>query len=162
MKFSLISFLFTVTSMVGYTQTTVKIGNNKIEVLGTKVGEVPLIPSKTEPDNRIKETYYFYDGSPITFAVHTQTNDDNPTLSVYHYSVGVKLKPVLTTVKSKTYKGGKAYVVNIDCNKKVCAKMDFYDAYTNGVANTLQNQTVSIMFMNKVKAEAFMQGIKSL
>lgn len=159
MKLITTAFFVTLTQLT-QAQDNIKIGTNKVEIKGVKINEITLIPGNVEEGNSTKETTYYWDGAEKTFTQITYTTDNTTRANVYVYKKSGQLKPVLSTVKSRIYKGGLAYAVYVNCNKKICATQKNYDTFSDG-PTVRDDAAVTIVFATKARARAFMKGIKS-
>ena len=159
MKKIVVSLFAVCAFLTNNAQNTIKIGNNEVELKGVKFNEINLIPTKsTELGAKTKEVTYYWDGTPKTFTQVTYNKNNGPTANIYTYNQDVKFKPTITTVKSKIYRGGVAYIMYLNCNKKVCASYLYYDSFSDEpTANN--DATIGITFATRARAAAFAKGI---
>ena len=154
-----IVILITIYSFTLTAQNVISIGSNYVTLNGTKINEMVLIPTTSvELGDAIKEITYYWDDEVKTFTQTTYYKGKGPTAYIYEYNKNATFKPIITTVKSKIYKGGIAYAVYVNCTQKVCAKSTYYDSFSDdAVINN--NAAVTITFATKAKATAFVSGI---
>ena len=149
--------IFATTTIIA--QNVISIGSNFVTLNGTKVNEMVLIPTTSvELGDAIKEITYYWDDEVKTFTQTTYYKGKGPTAYIYEYNKNATFKPIITTVKSKIYKGGIAYAVYVNCTQKVCAKSTYYDSFSDDAVINI-NAAVTITFATKAKATAFVQGI---
>ena len=161
MKKILITCIIIFTTFTITAQNVISIGSNFVTLNGTKVNEMVLIPTTSiELGDAIKEITYYWDGEVKTFTQTTYYKGKEPTAYIYEFNKTATFKPIITTVKSKIYKGGIAYAVYVNCTQKVCAKSTYYDSFSDDTVIN-ENAAVAITFATKTKATYFIESLKT-
>ena len=161
MKKILITCLIIFTTAAITAQNVISIGSNYVTLNGTKVNEITWKPSSNpELGDAMKEITYYWDGEVKTFTQTIYYKGKGPSAWIYEYKKNAKLKPTITPVKDKMYKGGIAYAVYINCTQKICATLTYYDSFSNDA--TINNDAaITIMFATKTKATYFIESLKT-
>ena len=146
-------------SLANTAQTSIKIGENIIPIIGAKVAEVIIYPSLRENETRTKETTYCYNKGYIVLSQITYAENNENTVSIYKYATEAKLITKLSTLKSDRYKAGVVYNVTISCTKANYNEMTYFDTHST-TPDLLTDQTAIVSFTTKAKAEAFAKGLK--